>query len=89
MAVNETLYENCMVGNLEEVRRALENDGADPNSVEQEGSTYTCLMVAARHNRAEVVSLFLNQRTIEVNRREDYYNRTACMWPVTTTVKPL
>ena len=34
-------------------------------------------MAAARHNRAEVVSLLLNEPTIEVNRGEYYYNWTA------------
>ena len=47
MAVNWTLHVNCLRGNLEEVRNSLENDGADPNSVREVGSTFTCLMVAA------------------------------------------
>ena len=67
LVVNEALWWNCEAGNLEEVRRALET-GADPNSRE-DNSIYssTCLMVAAEKNHAEVVSLLLEQPTIEVN----------------------
>ena len=80
MAVNETLWENCRGGNITEVRRSLENDGADPNSVQAEGSTMTCLMIAADYDHAEVVSLLLDQPTVEVNRRGDHLNSTALHW---------
>ena len=51
--------------------------GADPNSVELQGSSWTCLMIAAAYNRAEVVSLLLEQPTTEVNRRGGFFNETA------------
>jgi len=77
MAANETLWENCRDGNLGVVKNFLENDGADPNSIRQEGTIHTCLMIAAGRNRAEVVSLLLDQPTIEVNKRGGYHNNTA------------
>ena len=65
--VNKAMWEDCKAGNVEEVRRALES-GADPNSHE-ESWTYssTCLMIASEENHGEVVSLLLEQPTIEVN----------------------
>ena len=63
VTVNKALWEDCEAGNLEEVRRALET-GADPNSYDGD---WTCLMIAAEQNHAEVVSLLLEQPTIEVN----------------------
>ena len=77
MAANETLWENCRDGNLGVVKNFLENDGADPNSIRQEGTIHTCLMIAAGRNRDEVVSLLLDQPTIEVNKRGGYHNNTA------------
>ena len=68
MDVNKALWENCKVGNVEEVRRALET-GADPNS-SNEGMS--CLMIAAEENHAEVVSLLLDQPNIEVNLAADH-----------------
>ena len=72
VTVNKALWEDCKAGNLEEVRRALET-GADPNSRE-DNSIYssTCLMVAAEKNHAEVVSLLLDQPTIDVNMLGDH-----------------
>ena len=63
MVVNKALAKSCEAGNLEEVRRALET-GADPNSCDGD---WTCLMIAAEKDHAEVVSLLLEQPTIEVN----------------------
>ena len=65
--VNKAMWEDCKAGNVEEVRRALES-GADPNSHE-ESWTYssTCLMIASEENHGEVVSLLLDQPSIEVN----------------------
>ena len=63
MVVNKAFAKSCEAGNLEEVRRALET-GADPNSYDGD---WTCLMIAAEQNHAEVVSLLLEQPTIEVN----------------------
>ena len=80
MAVNETLWENCRGGNITEVRRSLENDGADPNSIQAEGSTRTCRMVAAACIRAEVGSLLLDQPTVEGNRGGGHLNSTALHW---------
>ena len=79
MAVNLTLWVNCRYGNLPEVQRALETDGADPNSVRSEGDNRTCLHAAAHRDREEVVALLLEQPTIDVNRRGGYklYNGTA------------
>ena len=75
-----TLWENCQDGNLGDVRNALENDGADPNSIGEEAEeTRSCLMIAAANDRAEVVSLLLQQPTIEVNRRGPI-NWTALHW---------
>ena len=79
VAVNKALWEDCKAGNLEEVRRALET-GADPNSYDEsyDGSrgSMTCLMIAAEENHAEVVSLLLDQPTIDVNMVGDH-NGTA------------
>ena len=67
VTVNKALWEDCEAGNLEEVRRALET-GADPNSRESSWTySRTCLMIAAEENHGEVVSLLLDQPTIEVN----------------------
>ena len=63
MVVNKALAKSCEAGNLEEVRRALET-GADPNSYDGD---WTCLMIAAEQNHAEVVSLLLDQPSIKVN----------------------
>ena len=57
------LWEICRQGNLEELRNALQA-GADPNS-RRLGDT--CLMVAVRAQREEVVDLLLAQPGIEVN----------------------
>ena len=79
VTVNKALWEDCEAGNLEEVRRALET-GADPNSYDEsyDGSrgSMTCLMIAAEENHAEVVSLLLDQPTIDVNMVGDH-NGTA------------
>ena len=76
LVVNEALWWNCEAGNLEEVRRALET-GADPNSRESSWTySRTCLMIAAEENHAEVVSLLLDQPTIDVNMVGDH-NGTA------------
>ena len=65
--VNKAMWEDCKAGNVEEVRRALES-GADPNSCEDSYTySYTCLMIASEENHGEVVSLLLEQPTIEVN----------------------
>ena len=67
MVANKAMWENCKAGNVEEVRRALET-GADPNSRESSWTySRTCLMIAAEENHGEVVSLLLDQPTIEVN----------------------
>ena len=75
LVVNKALWWNCEAGNLEEVRRALET-GADPNSCQNNRSCDTCLMIAAQENHAEVVSLLLEQPTIEVN-TAGWRNQTA------------
>ena len=71
VAVNKALWEDCQAGNLEEVRRALET-GADPNSCDGSFGGSTCLMIAAQENHAEVVSLLLDQPTIDVNMLGDH-----------------
>ena len=71
VTVNKALWEDCQAGNLEEVRRALEN-GADPNSYDEIRGGMTCLMIAAEENHAEVVSLLLDQPTIDVNMLGDH-----------------
>ena len=69
------LWEICRQGNLEELRNALQA-GADPNSRRLDD---TCLMVAVRAHREEVVDLLLAQPGIEVNAK-DGTNRTAMHW---------
>ena len=77
MAVNQTLFMNCLQGKLAEVKRALGTDGADPNSIDSEGDNRTCLHIATVIDCEEVVALLLKQPTIDVNRRGDIMNCTA------------
>ena len=68
------LWEKCMLGKVEEVRKALE-EGADPNTTDGEREI-TCLMVALEKNQAKVVDLLISCPAIEVNAK-DPINRTA------------
>ena len=75
MGEQTELWEICRQGNLEELRTALQA-GADPNS---RGLDDTCLMVAVRAKREEVVDLLLAQPGIESNAKDET-NRTAMHW---------
>ena len=88
MVVNKALAKSCEAGNLEEVRRALET-GADPNSCDGD---WTCLMIAAEKDHAEVVSLLLEQPTIEVNMvgpHDETALHLACIQPNEAALKRL
>ena len=82
MVVDKEFYAKCRDGKIEEVRKSLESDGADPNSTGTNAGYVTCLMRAAgsnhlsSSNQDEMVALLLAHKDIEVNKRDDL-NRTA------------
>ena len=65
-----------LVGNVEDVRAALQA-GGDPNTSEETGKTF--LMCAIMRGKEEVVNLLLEQPSIEVNAKDDGDN-TALHW---------
>ena len=81
MVKNQSLWEKCRFGKVEEVREAL-TSGANPNSIG--GSDWdlppgpdTLLNTAASFNQEELVDLLLAQEGIEVNKRGGYHYHTA------------
>jgi len=70
----EKLWKACEVGNVEKVRKLLQNEQFDINW--QDSESRTPFFIACREGHIEIVKLLLNDKRIDVTKAENEYGLT-------------